>query len=409
MELCELENNGWRQDFPMLSQTMHQKPLIYLDSGASALKPQPVINAITNFYQQAYSSVHRGVYQLSANATLTFESVRIKVQEFINAASPEEIIFTSGTTESINLVAYGFSQLGLTAQDNIIISQMEHHANFVPWQILCQKTGAELRIIKLNDNGDLDLDHFQQLLSSKTRLVAVTHVSNVIGTVNPIHKIVNLAHRLNVPVLVDGAQAVPHLPVNIRDLDCDFYVFSAHKLYGPTGVGVLYGKTNWLNRLPPYKTGGNMIRRVCLTETEFQDIPNKFEAGTPNVAGVIGFGAALNYIQQIGIENISSHEKKLVSFTHEMLADIPEITVLAHPAERIGVFSLNTFPLHPHDLGTFLDHQGIAVRVGHHCAMPLIEHFKVPATMRLSLGMYNDQREIEIFCKSLKEAIAFFR
>lgn len=404
----KVKANAWRNHFPMLQQMMHGKPLVYLDSGSSAQKPQSVLDAMNQFYQTGYANVHRGVYQLSADASAAYAYVRQQVQQFINASDSQEIIFTSGTTAAINLVAFGLNHLGLRPGDEIIISTMEHHANIVPWQVVCQQTGAQLQVIKMDDAGNLDLNHYQQLLSSRTRLVAVTHVSNVLGTINPVQEIIALAHQYHVPVLLDGAQAASHLPVDVQALDCDFYTFSAHKLYGPTGVGVLYGKTQWLKQLPPYQTGGDMIRRVTFEKTEYNDLPNKFEAGTPNIAGVVGLGAALTYLQEVGMPSIVKHEQALTAYAQARLQEIEGLTLLGKAPQRIGVFSWVMQHAHPHDIATLLDSEGIAVRAGHHCAMPLIDRLQVPATVRASLGLYNDENDIDALCIGLQKVVKLF-
>lgn len=400
--------NLWRQHFPMLTQTMQGKPLVYLDSAASAQKPDRVIDTVREFYERQYASVHRGVYELSAEATELYETVRNTVQSFLHAKYSHEIIFTSGTTASINLVAHGFAPL-LKPQDEIIISAMEHHANIVPWQVICQQTGAVLKVINLDSQGNLDLNHYQQLLSAKTRLIALTHISNVLGTINPVKQMIAQARNYNIPVLLDGAQATPHVLVNVQDLDCDFYAFSAHKTYGPTGVGVLYGKSEWLERLRPYQTGGNMIRKVSFAETEYNELPHKFEAGTPNIVGVLGLGAALQFLQAIGMENIAAHERKLVIYAEQQLQLIKNLINLSVSQKKIGVFSLTMPKVHPHDIGTILDSEGIAVRAGHHCAMPLIERLNVSSTVRVSFGLYNEKQDIDKLCEGLEKVTTIFK
>lgn len=383
-----------REDFPILVQTIHGKPLVYLDNSVTSQKPACVIDAIKHYYECNNANVHRGVYQLSQRATDAFEQTRTQVKNFINAASTQEIIFTSGATESINLVADSFGQ-SLKANDEIIISTMEHHSNIVPWQILRKKIGVVIRVIPISDTGELDLDQYQQLFNARTKLVAITHASNVLGTINPIKKIIKLAHDHSVPVLVDGAQAFPHMPVDVQDLDCDFYAFSAHKAYGPTGVGILYGKKSLLESMPPYQGGGSMIERVSFDDFTCNTLPYKFEAGTPNIADVIGFGSALTYLNTLGMQKITAHEQALLDYATKQLLTIPGLRIIGTATEKVGVISFVLENTHPHDIGTILDHEGIAIRAGHHCAMPLMERYQVPATVRVSFGIYNTTEEID--------------
>lgn len=384
-----------RQDFPLLQQSVHGKPLIYLDNSATSQKPQCVIDAIAQYYRHDNANIHRGVYELSERATRMYEQVRTDIANFIHAEHAHEIIFVRGATEAINLVAQSYGRSVLKAQDEIIISVMEHHSNIVPWQMLAEQVGAVLRVIPMNDAGELDLLAYQQLFNERTKIVAVTHASNALGTINPIKTLVKFAHQQGVPVLVDGAQAFPHLPVDVRDLDCDFYAFSSHKAYGPTGVGVLYGKTKWLEKMPPYQGGGDMIESVTFAKTTYNKLPYKFEAGTPHIGGVIAFGAALAYLQKIGMENIAAHEQELLTYAMQKLATMPGLRVIGTAAQKVGVLSFVLEGIHPHDIGTILDDHGIAIRAGHHCAMPLMQRLNVPATARASFSLYNTTEEVD--------------
>jgi cysteine desulfurase / selenocysteine lyase len=384
-----------RQDFPILERKVHGKPLVYLDNAATSHKPKPVIDAITGFYVCENSNIHRGVHELSQRATEDYEKARVKLQRFVNAAHAHEIIFVRGTTEGINLVAQTYGRQHLTAGSEVIISALEHHSNIVPWQILCQETGAQLRVIPINDAGEILMDDYAHLLNDRTRLVAVSHVSNALGSVNPIRRIADLAHRRSVPVLVDGAQAVPHMRVDVQALDCDFYAFSGHKMYGPTGIGVLYGKTALLDKMPPYQGGGDMISSVTFEKTTYNVLPYKFEAGTPDIAGVIGLGAAVDYLNEIGMDQVAAHEHDLVTYGTQALESIPGVRLIGTAREKAGVLSFVIEGVHPHDVGTVLDQEGIAVRTGHHCAQPVMDRFKVPATSRASFGLYNTRAEID--------------
>ena len=388
-------------DFPVLQQTSRGKPLTYLDTAASSQKPQAVIDAIAHYYTYDNANVHRGVYELSQRATDAYEAGRHTVRQFIHAAHDHEIIFTKGTTEAINLVAHSYGQAFIQAGDEIIVSTMEHHSNIVPWQLLCQRTGAVLKVIRLHDDGRLDLEHFRELLSEKTKMLAIIHVSNVLGTVNPVKRMIAEAHRINVPVLLDAAQSVPHSVVDVQDLDCDFLVFSSQKLYGSSGVGVLYAKTRWLEAMPPYQSGGDMIRTVSFDKTDFNVLPYKFEAGTPNMAGVIGLGAAIDYLRQIGMDNIARHEHALMLYATEKLNQIDGLRIVGTAPEKAGVISFVMQGIHPHDIGTILDSEGIAIRVGHHCAMPLMDVLGVPATARASFGVYSQKVDIDRLCDGL--------
>jgi cysteine desulfurase / selenocysteine lyase len=384
-----------RQDFPILSQQVHGNPLVYLDNAASSQKPRQVIDAITSFYLSDNSNIHRGVHELSQRATRDYEQARVKVQHFLNAGHAHEIIFTRGTTEGINLVAQAYGRQHVGPGDEVIISALEHHSNIVPWQILCEEKGARLRVVPISDCGELLMDEYERLLNGRTRLVAISHVSNSLGTINPIRRIVEMAHGRGVPVLVDGAQAVPHARVDVQALDCDFYVFSGHKMYGPTGIGVLYGKTSLLGGMPPYQGGGDMISSVTFEKTTYNVLPYKFEAGTPDIAGVIGLGAAVDYLNEIGMENIAAHEHDLLVYGTQALEGIEDVRLIGTAREKAGVLSFVLDGIHPHDIGTVLDQEGIAVRTGHHCAQPVMDRFGVPATTRASLGLYNTRAEID--------------
>lgn len=400
--------NQVKKEFPLLRQTVHEKTLVYLDSGATAQKPQAVIDALDYYYQHDNANVHRGLYALSERATTAYEAVRDKVTAFINAKHRHEIIFTRGTTEAINLVAHSFGLLHVKKDDEILISAMEHHSNIVPWQLLCERVGATLKIIPVNDDGSLDLEAYQKLLTARTKLVGLVHVSNVLGTVNPVKAMIAMAHQQKIPVLLDGAQAVPHQPVDVQDLDCDFYAFSSHKLYGPTGVGVLYGQSKWLQMMPPYQGGGDMIRQVRFEKTEYNDLPYKFEAGTPNIAGVVGMGAAIDYVNALGFGAISVHEAALTQYAHERLSTVPGLRVIGTTPDKAGVISLVMAQAHPHDIATILDSEGVAIRAGHHCAMPLMERFNVPATARVSFGLYNTLDDVDRLMQGLNKVIQLF-
>ncbi len=383
-----------RQDFPILRQKIHGKPLIYLDNAATSQKPQAVLDTIQHFYTTDCSNIHRGVHQLSERATAAYEAAREKVRRFLNAAEAREIIFVRGTTEAINLVAYTFGRERLRPGDEILITAMEHHSNIVPWQILCER-GATLRVAPINDAGELLLDEFERLLTSRVKLVCVAHVSNALGTVNPVREIIRMSHRNGIPVLIDGAQAVPHMKVDVRELDCDFYAFSGHKVYGPTGIGVLYGKAELLESMPPFHGGGDMISSVTFEKTIYNVLPYKFEGGTPHIAGTLGLGAALDYITGIGMDRIAEHEHALLEYGTQALSGIPGVRLIGTAREKAGVLSFVLEGVHPHDVGTILDQEGIAVRTGHHCAQPVMERFGVPATTRASLGLYNTREEID--------------
>ena len=384
-----------RKDFPILSREVYGKPLVYLDNGATTQKPRQVVDAITEEYYSVNANVHRGVHFLSQEATRLHEASRERVRSFINASSTSEIIFTRGTTEAINLLAASFGEAFLHEGDEVIVSTMEHHSNIVPWQLLEQRKGIRLRVIPITDRGEICLDEYKALFNEHTRLVSVTHVSNVLGTVNPIREMIRIAHEHEVPFAVDGAQGVPHIKVDVQELDADFYAFSAHKVYGPTGIGVLYGKEKWLDRMPPYQGGGEMIQTVSFERTTFNELPYKFEAGTPDYIGTTAFARALDYVSALGIENIAAHEKRLTDYALQQLREIPGMRIIGEAEERGAVISFNVGDIHPSDLGTLLDRLGIAVRTGHHCAQPLMQRMGIPGTVRASFALYNTPEEVD--------------
>ena len=397
-----------RQDFPVLGEKIRGKPLVYLDNAATSQKPHVVIDTIRQFLSTYNSNVHRGVHQLSERATEAYEQARTRVQGFINAAESREIIFVRGTTEAINLVAQSYGRTHIGTGDEIVISAMEHHSNIVPWQILCEQTGAVLRVVPINDDGEMLLDEYVRLLTPRTRLVAVAHVSNALGTINPVREIIRLARRQGVPVLVDGAQAVPHLKVDVRELDCDFYAFSGHKVFGPTGIGVLYGRARLLEAMPPYQGGGDMIKSVTFAKTVYNDLPFKFEAGTPHIGGVIGLGAALDYLDGVGLDRVTAYEHELLAHATEALSAIPGVRIIGTAKEKASVVSFVVDGVHAHDIGTVLDHEGIAIRAGHHCAMPVMQRFGVPATARASLAFYNTREEVDALVRGIHKVIEMF-
>ena len=397
-----------RGDFPALDQEVNGHPIVYLDSAASAQQPSVVIDAIANYERHDHANVHRGVHTLSHRATDAYEGARETLRRFINAASTSEVVFTSGTTESINLVAQSFCRPTLGPGDKVLITHLEHHANIVPWQLVCEQTGAELLVAPINDRGELDLDALYGLMGADVRLLAIAHVSNALGTINPIKAIIAEAHARDIPVLVDGAQGVPHMRVDVKDLDCDFYAFSGHKMFGPTGTGVLYGKEALLDAMPPYKGGGDMILEVSFSGTTFNELPYKFEAGTPNISGVVGLGAAARYLESIGMQNVESWESGLSDYMTERLSAIEDIRLIGTAAHKAGVQSFLLGDIHPHDLGTILDHQGVAIRTGHHCAMPVMEYFGVPGTARASLALYNNFDDIDRLVAALEKAKEIF-
>ncbi len=397
-----------RNDFPILKQSVNQTSVVFLDTGASAQKPQCVIDAEKRVYETYYANIHRGVYEFSQRSTTEYENVRTQVQSFIKAKDSREIIFTKGATESINLVAHSYGNIVLNAGDKVMISEMEHHANIVPWQVICEARQAELVVIPILEDGALDYQALDYLLDTRVKIVAITQASNVLGTVNDLSYIIEKAHAVGAAVLVDGAQGIVHAPLDVTQLDVDFYVFSAHKLYGPTGVGVLYGKKALLDKMPVYQTGGDMIDIVTFEKTTYAPLPNKFEAGTPNIAGVIAFGEALRWIESIGFTYIQQHENELLVYATEALKTIPEVTIYGTTEHKIGVISFTLKGIHPHDIGTLLDHYGIAIRVGHHCAQPIMQHYKIPATARISFGIYNTKEEIDYLIQSIKKVIEMF-
>lgn len=394
-----------RTDFPILNEQVYNRPLVYLDNAATTQKPQAVLDAIIEGYTRWNANIHRGVHHLSQVATQHHEAARQRVADFLGAQSANEIIFTKGATDSINMLAFSFGEANIHEGDEIIISQMEHHSNIVPWQMLCERKKAILKVIPLNDDLSLNIDAFQALISPKTKLVSVTHVSNVLGIINPVEQIIRIAHSNHIPVCIDGAQSAPHLPINVQQLDCDFFVCSAHKMYGPTGLGILYGKELLLNNLPPAEGGGEMIEHVRFEHTTYNTLPYKFEAGTPNFIGSYAFAAALDYIASIGMPTIQQHEAELTSYAEQRLKEIPNIRIYAEGQPKTGVISFNVGTIHPFDVGTLLDHMGIAVRTGHHCAEPLIDYLQVPGTIRASFGLYNDKADIDTFIAALHKAV----
>jgi cysteine desulfurase/selenocysteine lyase len=390
-----------RDDFPILKMRVHGKPLVYLDNAASTQKPYAVIDAYNVFYSGCYSNIHRGVYHLSETATRAYEDAREKARAFINASRAEETVFVRGTTEGINLVAQTFGKSRLGPGDEVLVTWMEHHSNIVPWQMICEEKGAALRVVPIDDRGDLVLDELDKLITPRTRIVAVVHVSNALGTVNPVKEIVRIAHDRGVPVLIDGAQAVAHMKVDVRDLGCDFYVFSGHKLFGPTGIGILYGRKELLDAMPPYQGGGDMIRSVTFEKTTYNESPYRFEAGTPNIAGAIGLGAAIDYVNGVGLSEIEEYERGVFKEASEAVSAVPGLRLIGTARERVSVLSFVMEGIHPHDIGTILDQEGIAVRTGHHCAQPVVERFGVPATARASLALYNTREEIDALVRGL--------
>jgi cysteine desulfurase / selenocysteine lyase len=397
-----------RRDFPILSRQVHGKPLVYLDNAASSQKPRAVIEAERILYEEYYANVHRGVHSLSMQSTDAYEAARATTQAFLNAASPREIIFTRGTTEAINLVAATFGRAQVKAGDEILVSGLEHHSNIVPWQMLCEEKGARLRSVPINDDGEVILEELERLLTPRTRLLGMAHVSNALGTINPVAQIIEMAHARGVPVLLDGAQAVPHVAVDVQALGCDFYALSSHKIYGPTGVGVLYGKASLLDQMPPYQGGGDMILSVSFEKTTYNELPYKFEAGTPNIAGVVGLGAALDWVSGIGLDRIAAHEHTLLEYGTQRLQEIPGLRIIGTARDKAAVLSFVMEGVHPHDMGTVLDYEGVAVRTGHHCAQPVMERFGVPATTRASLAVYNTKEEIDVLVRGIEQAREMF-
>jgi cysteine desulfurase/selenocysteine lyase len=397
-----------RSDFPVLQRSVNGHPLVYLDSASSTQKPQIVMDTINRFYAKDYSNVHRGVHHLSQRATDIYEEARRTVQRFLNARQEEEIVFVRGTTEAINLVAQTFGRRELQEGDEVIVSAMEHHANIVPWQMICQERGAVLRVIPMNDHGELDMDAYADLLGEKTKMVALVHVSNALGTVNPVKEMIRLAHARDIPVLVDGAQSAQHLPIDVQDLDCDFLTLSGHKMYGPTGIGVLYGKKDLLDGMPPYQGGGDMILSVTFEKTTYNEVPFKFEAGTPNIAGAIGFAAALDYFRRFDIDQVMAHEKDLLEYATERLTAIDALRVIGTADDKASVLSFTLCAVHPHDIGTILDQHGIAVRAGHHCAQPVMQRFGIPATARASFAFYNTRDDVDVLAEGIQQVLEVF-
>jgi cysteine desulfurase / selenocysteine lyase len=397
-----------RADFPILAEKIRNKPLVYFDNAATCQKPQAVIDSMVHLYSHDYANIHRGVHTLSMRSTDLFEGARTKVKDFINAASEKEIIFVRGATEAINLVAQTYGKANIKPSDEILITAMEHHSNIVPWQMLCEQTGSVLKVAPMNLLGELLFDEFEKLISDKTKLVSVVHMSNALGTINPVKKIISAAHAKGIPVLLDGAQAIPHMTVDVQNLDCDFYVFSGHKLYGPTGVGALYGKQALLEAMPPYQGGGDMIRKVTFEETEYNVLPYKFEAGTPDIAGVIGLGAAIDYLNAIGMDKIAAYEADLLAYATEKALQIKGLRIIGEAEHKGAILSFVLDKIHPHDIGTMLDSLGIAIRAGHHCAMPVMDFYKVPATARASFAMYNTKKEIDVLMNGIESLIEVF-
>jgi cysteine desulfurase/selenocysteine lyase len=406
---AELDVARWRNDFPILSEKIGDKPLIYLDNAATTQKPHSVIAAEVAYYSHNNANVHRGVHTLSQRATDDYEDARGKIARFINAASAQEIIYVRGATEAINLVAQSYARPRLKPGDEILISAMEHHSNIVPWQIVCEQTGALLKVVAISDSGELDLEQYEHLLGPRTRLVAITHLSNALGSIVPVERIIERAHARDIPVLLDGAQAISHIGVDVRALDCDFYAFSGHKIYGPTGIGALYGKRALLNAMPPYQGGGDMIRAVTFEKTEYNDLPYKFEAGTPNIAGAIGLGAALDYVSAIGMANIAAHERDLLTYATGLVSDIAGLRIIGTAAQKASILSFTLDGVHPHDIGTILDHQGLAIRAGHHCAMPVMQRFGLGGTARASFALYNTRAEVDAFVAGLQKVKGTFQ
>ena len=397
-----------RDDFPILKETIRNKPLVYLDNAATCQKPQVVIDSISNLYMHEYANVHRGVHTLSVKATDRYEGARSKVKDFINAKRNKEIIFVKGTTEAINLIAQTFGKANIKKGDEILITAMEHHSNIVPWQMLSEETGAVLKVAPINLKGELIYDEFIKLISQKTKLISVAHMSNALGSINPVKNIISAAKANNIPVLLDGAQAVPHMAVDVQALDCDFYAFSGHKLYGPAGIGVLYGKEEMLEAMPPYQGGGDMIRKVTFEETEYNGLPYKFEAGTPSIADVVGLGAAIDYLSEIGMDTIAVYEAELLAYATEKAKQIPGLKIVGEAEDKGAILSFVLDKIHPHDIGTMLDSLGIAIRAGHHCAMPVMDFFQVPATARASFAMYNSKQEIDELMEGIEQLIEVF-
>ena len=400
--------NKIREDFPILRKKVHGKNLVYLDNAATTQKPIYVIDKVNKYYTTMNANIHRGVHALSQEATEAFEGARIQIKQFINALGKNQIIFTRGTTEAINLVASSYGRANVNEGDEIIISHMEHHSNIVPWQMLCKEKNAKLRIIPINDDGELIYEEFEKLVNERTKFISIVYVSNSLGTINPVKKIIDYAHQFKIPVLVDAAQAVNHIKVDVQELDCDFLAFSGHKIYGPTGIGALYGKVELLEAMPPYQGGGDMISKVTFDETTYNELPHKFEAGTPDIAGAIGLGAAIEYVSKIGIENIKDYETSLLEYATKRVSEVPGLRIIGSAKEKTSVLSFVLENIHPHDIGTFLDFEGVAIRTGHHCTQPVMQRFKIPATSRASFAMYNTKEEIDVLVNGLKKIIEVF-
>jgi cysteine desulfurase/selenocysteine lyase len=404
----QFDSDAIRADFPILSRLVRGKPLVYLDNGATSQKPRQVIEAMDRYYREYNANIHRGVHTLSEEATAAYEDARTRVREFINARANQEIVFVRGTTEAINLVAGCLAQCRLKSGDEIIISALEHHSNIVPWQILAERYGVVLKVIPMNDAGELIMDEYKKLLGEKTRLVSVGHISNALGTVNPVREIIELAHAREALVFIDGAQAVPHTVVDVQTMDCDFYAFSGHKLFGPTGTGVLYGKQAILEEMPPYQSGGDMIKMVSFEKTLYNDLPYKFEAGTPDIAGVIGLGAAIDYVTAVGLDAIAAYEHDLLEYATAVAMDIKGLRLIGTAREKAAILSFVIEGIHPHDVGTILDHEGIAIRTGHHCAMPVMDFYGIPATARASFAFYNTRQEVDVLARGIENAKKVF-
>ena len=408
VETVPFDVEAIRKDFPILQQQMRGHPLVYLDNAATTQKPQLVLDTLARYYAAGNANIHRGVYELSEEATAAYDGARSKVTQLLNAASSREIVFTRNSTESINLVAQTFGRQHLTAGDEVLITHMEHHSNIVPWQLLCDQCNATLRVAPIDETGTLQLDEFERLLGPRTRLASVVHLSNSLGTINPVQAIVEIAHRHGVPVLIDGSQAVYHMPVDVQALGCDFYAFTGHKLYGPTGIGVLYGREDLLEKMPPYQGGGDMIESVTFEKTTYAELPNKFEAGTPHIAGAVGLGAAVDYLHKVGFDGIGSHEAGLLAYGTEALADVDGLRLIGTAAEKASILSFVMEGAHPHDIGTIVDRDGVAIRTGHHCTQPVMDRFDIPATARASIAMYNTRDELDALARALKRVREMF-
>ncbi len=408
VETVPFDVESIRKDFPILRQQMRGHPLVYLDNAATTQKPQLVLDTLARYYAAGNANIHRGVYELSEDATAAYDGARSKVKQLLNAASSREIVFTRNSTESINLVAQTFGRQHLKAGDEVLITHMEHHSNIVPWQLLCEQCDAELRVAPIDETGTLQLDEFERLLGPRTRLVSVVHLSNSLGTINPVQTIVEMAHRHGIPVLIDGSQAVYHMPVDVQALGCDFYVFTGHKLYGPTGIGVLYGREDLLEKMPPYQGGGDMIQSVTFAKTTYAELPNKFEAGTPHIAGAVGLGAAVDYLHKIGFDGIGGHEADLLAYGTEAIADVDGLRLIGTAAKKASILSFVMEGAHPHDIGTIVDRDGVAIRTGHHCTQPVMDRFDIPATARASIAMYNTRDELDALARALKRVREMF-